>query len=918
MRMQFGVLGPVIAEFDGRRLPIRVGKQRTLLVALLLRVGTLVSAESLIDALWGDDPPATARNTLQVHVKRLRETLGSGLLTTEGLGYRLNVAADTIDKVQFDSLLQSARDSRAAGDLESEWDHLTAALDLWRGPVFADIESSVLDRDYGTALEERRLTTMERRFDVGLALCRHSDLVAELFVATAANPFRERLWCQHLLALCGSGRQSEALSEYESIRSRLADELGLDPGAELRGVRDAVLAGESGPQSRHNLIAPAQLPLSPTAFCGRSAEIGQLDRLLTDDSPIAVITGVGGVGKTALAVQWARRTIDHFGDGQLYVDLRGYDGEQAPVAAEHALDGFLRAMGVAGNHMPDDRAERAALYRSLLQHRRMVIVLDNARSSAQVRPLLPGAPGCRVLVTSRDRLDGLVAREGAHQLTLDVLDGQSAVQLLVRLLPADRVESADAAHRLAHCCDGLPLALRIAAARITTNPYHSVGKLADALADLEDRLGVLSLEGPDASIRAALDLSYRALPTAAARQLRLVGCWIGRDISAGCAAALADLDLAEARVQLDLLSQAHLLFRSQNDRYGMHDLVRAYARERSETEDGPSDRTVDARRGVDWLLEGSAEASVLIAQSGLGRPADLNYPSRNPPTFGNPDDALRWLKEEWETAVTAIELCSGLGWHRACWQLTSKIAAFLEFQAHVKAYETVCATGLGSARASGDELGECTMLSFAGNCARYQGKWQIAATRFREALAIAQRLGDGGMSCRIEGALSVVYVLDGQLEKAEQVLVRGIATAKALDETVVAVYHQLVLTNLLAGRDRQRAETLLLELLDSPAAREDKYAVVMIHSQLSQLALQEKELDRAIEHAETAVSTAQLIGEVIEEADGLVVLGECYIDSDPVGAMSYWGQALDIYQRSDNPQAAELRDRISAATVRAR
>jgi DNA-binding SARP family transcriptional activator/tetratricopeptide (TPR) repeat protein len=914
----FGLLGPLLVTRDDDEVPIRPGKQRILLAALLLQAGRLVTAETLIDALWGDGAPATARNTLQVHVKRLREALGPGLLVTDGSGgYRIDVPPECIDCERWALLLDSARLDRAAENLPAEWDRLSAALALWRGSALADINSPALARDYATALEEQRLSTMERRFDVGLALERHEELASDLAAATAANPLREHLWCQRLLALCRSGRQADALTEYQAVETRLVNELGVDPGPELRGVREVILAGGTALRAPPMPVTiPAQLPRDPTAFTGRRDEVDTLDRLLRD-SPVVVVTGVAGAGKTALAIHWALRRLDLFEDGQLYVDLRGYDDEQGPASPEHVLDAFLRALGVPAERMPDDPTERASLYRSMTQNRRMIIVLDNARSSAQVRRLIPGSAGICVLITSRDRLDGLIARDGARRLALDVLDHSAAVDLLLQLVPADRVESTGAVERLATCCDRLPLALRIAAARIMTNPYQSAGTLADALADLGDRLGVLSLESADTSVRATFSLSYKALPDKPARLLRLIGSHSSADMSAGCAAALADTSRAETNSYLEVLCRAHLLYHSGADRYGMHDLVRAYARERCAAEDSVAARSECARRGVDWLLQGAADAGLMLAPSGLGRPPELHYPPRTPSTFDSVDAALLWLKNEWEEVLAAAGMCADNGWHRACWQLAAKIAPFLQSQAHVSELEALCLTGLRSARTIGDALGECTMLSFAGNCARDQREYKTAIERFTQARDLANRLGDLAMSSRIGGALGAVYVLDGQPEPAEHVLRQGIATARANDDLVMATYHKLVLANLLLRRDSPRAKAMLQELLEATAELDDQYATTMAHGQLAQLALSEGTIEEAANQARTTIRLAQSIGEVIEEADALVVLGECYLDTDPVQALSCWGLALDIYQRTGHPQAVELRKRIAAATAAA-
>lgn len=916
MDVAFGVLGPLTVTIGGQPVSIRSGRQRALLAALVLQPGRSVTASALIDAIWGDRPPATARNTLQVYLMRLRQTLApADIVTTDASGYRIDLPAQATDVGRFAALLADARTAASAGDLDAEFTTLTDALALWRGPALVDIDAEALHRDYGTALEEQRLSAVERRFDVGLALGRHADLVAELAAATADNPLRERFWCQRMLALYRSGRQADALEAYQEINRVLADELGIDPGEELRGVHQAILRGEAAAPGNQPAVVPQQLPPDTSAFCGRADQLGALDRILRPDASVVAVCGVGGVGKTALAVHWGWRCADRFPDGQLYVDLRGYDEDQKPIAPEHALDGFLRALGVTADQMPADAGERAALYRSRLAERRVLVILDNARSSAQVRPLLPAAPGCRVVITSRDRLDGLVARDGAALVELDVLDASTAIELLDRLVPAERSVSVEAAHRLAGRCDGLPLALRIAAARIVTNPQQTTATLADALADESDRLSALSLEGGDVSVRATLDLSYRALPATAARLLRLIATQPGRDITAAGAGALIDLPRGAVAGHLDALCQAHLLFVRGANRFAMHDLVRAYARERSAAEDSPAAVDEGLRRGVDWLLAGTAAASRQVGPSGLHRAPELLYPPADPPLLRDLNEAIQWQHDELDAIVATVEFCEKRGWYRACWELASKASTYLDSLAYWDEHDVTCQAGLRAARAGHDESGECMMLCLIALRTWKRGADGAAISQYETALEVAERLADRRMISRIEGSLGALYQRIGEPERSEELLRRAISSSKEQQDLVAATYHEINLGYLLLRTKSPETAALLTGLLESAQRLNDPYAMLTVHIQLAEFDRTAGRLTDAADHAAEALRYARIGRRVIEEAEALVTLGECTIDTDRAQALNCWRLALDIYESRQSLLAAELRDRISAATA---
>ncbi|MDN3358162.1 transcriptional regulator [Actinomadura sp. DC4] len=573
-------------------MPIQAPKQRIILACLLLEADHTVPISTLIDRLWEAAPPARAHTTLHVHIRRLRQTLGSAArIQTRPKGYLIDTTPAGTDVQTFDTLLRRARDTAAPAETLPP---LREAVELWRGPILADVPSESLHNEDVPRLTERCLEATEQLFSAELALGNHEGIVADLMALTARFPFRERLRGQLMLALYRGGRQADALEAYRSGARLLREELGLSPGDELNTLHEGILTGTAeratprlagtdvvrlAPQRSGGRTsdAPAQLPADVVPFGGREAEIAHLSARGRGQLLISVVTGMAGVGKTALAVRFGHRVKDRHPDGQLFADLRGH-AEGAALDASVVLQRFLRALGVPRERIPADLDEQAALYRSLLAGRRVLIVLDNARSSRQVRPLLPGSPACRVVVTSRCRLDGLVARDGADQFALGTLDHDVAVRVLRDVLGAERSDAEpEALCRLVQICGRLPLALRIAASRLKQAPGRSIRQLADELTDEDRRLPGLSIEDDDTALLSAFDLSYRLLPDAAAQMFRLLGSHPGPEWDPAVAAAAAGVSRARSRQALQALAAAHLLIETRRERYAMHELVRLYA-----------------------------------------------------------------------------------------------------------------------------------------------------------------------------------------------------------------------------------------------------------------------------------------------------------------------------------------------------
>ncbi|MGH8792764.1 MAG: BTAD domain-containing putative transcriptional regulator [Stackebrandtia sp.] len=618
MRVEFGILGPLEVLRDGEsvRLPGRV--QPRLLAVLLTEAGRVVPLGRIVEAIWDADPPNTARRQVQNNAALLRKLLG-GFVEPVGEGYRILLDDDQLDSRRFEATVRAARERSEAGDREAALDALREGLSLWRGPALAGLSGRLIESG-AQRLDEAKLAAIEERVDLELRLGREEQVAAEVRGLTLQHPFRERLAGQLMLALYRAGHGGEALEAYEAVRSRLAEELGVDPGQRLRDLHSAILREDSaldatalrpdqwapGAGGGPAMPTPAQLPADTAAFAGRDDQLAKLDELLDAGEGAAVlstVTGIGGVGKTALAVHWAHQRRGRFPDGQLHVNLRGFDRGE-PVSPQEALNGFLRALGQSGDSIPSDIDEAAALYRSLLADKHMLVLLDNARDVAQVRPLMPASPGTFALVTSRDRLAGLTALDDARPLRLDTLDQSDCLELLANLLGVQRVRAeAEAAQRLAEVCGRLPLAIRIAAANLAAQPHV---EFADFIAELEgaDRLKLLTVDGdPDAAVAATFDHSHRALHAEAQDLFMRLGLIPGHDFTPALAAAVVDRPDSENKLLLDRLENAHLLEQHQPGRYRFHDLLKEYAKQRADVVLNDADRAAVRDRVVEWYYQ---------------------------------------------------------------------------------------------------------------------------------------------------------------------------------------------------------------------------------------------------------------------------------------------------------------------------
>ena len=621
---------------DGEPVAVPAGRCHVLLATLLLRPNQFLSVDELVDRVWDGDPPSAGRahKTLQMVVRRLRVALGDAdCVRTRPGGYQAAVEPDQLDLLRFRALAGS-------GDFG-------AASALWRGSVLANVPSERLHREDVPQLVNERLAVLERRIDADLDQGLSGELVAELRSLVAEHPLREPFWRHLMLALYRSGQQAEALSAYQDVRTNLADELGLDPGPELKTLHQQILRAEVSPGRRRQV--PRQLPAGVRNFVGREEEL----RLLDKASGVAVVHGVGGVGKTALVLKWAREVREDFPDGDLYVNLRGFDPEARPIDPSAAAETLLVGLGV--EEIPVNADARFALLRTTLVGRRLLLVLDNAASVRQVLPLLPGAAGVRVVITSRNQLRALVSQHDATAIGLRQLDFEAARSLLAAVLGGHRVDTEPKpAREIVERCAGLPLALRVFAERVLRFPDTSLREFADELA--ASRLDALS-DFEDVDVRTVFSWSYRALDAESARMFRLLSVHPGPDFDVSAAAALASVSVAQARRLMERLVADHLVQSRTPGRYDLHDLLRTYAAELC------GDDETAAFRLTEWYvhtLENATNFQTTMVQVQAGEVTSGVVPQE----FSSWFDTLVWRRQEWANLKAVMFAALARGWHR--------------------------------------------------------------------------------------------------------------------------------------------------------------------------------------------------------------------------------------------------------------
>lgn len=700
--MWFQILGPMrVTDHSGTR-PVAGVRQRVLLGALLAHANQPMHAERLAEIVWDGAPPARAVPTLRTYVTRLRKSLGQGAsrIIARDTGYLAEVGPEEVDALAFEAWCRDVGVAVHSGAWADASEAACRALALWQGAALVDVPSQALRDAWLPRLEQLRIQVTEWRIEAGLHLGGHEQLIPQLRNLTVDHPMREHFHAQLILALARSGRHAEALAAYQDARRTLVDELGIEPGQQLRQLHEQILAGNielpqptsppfASPSSQsvsrvgHQSDKPQQLPVAIRHFVGREKELKALTELLEQGTGaggaivISAIGGTAGVGKTALAVHWARLHADRFPDGQLYLNLHGFDPSGAPMPPADALRRFLATLGVPGHRIPAELDELAALYRSRLADRRQLIFLDNAHDAAQVRPLLPGSPGCLVLVTSRSQLAELVALDGAVPLTLDLLTVDEAYELLTRRLGRERLTThKGAADELIRACARLPLALNIAAARATFHPTLPLPELVDDLRDTRRCLDTLGMGDSAANIRAVFSWSYHGLDAEAARAFRLLGLHPGPDIGLEAASALTALDHTGTRRVLDELTRAHLVTEHAPGRFAFHDLLRAYAAEQAHAREVKTEQEAALRRLCDFYLHTARNADHVLHPYRPPVLSDPPAPDTRPTRLSDVTMALAWLKTEYPNVQAVQSMAVARRWYRTVWQMAWTLCTF--------------------------------------------------------------------------------------------------------------------------------------------------------------------------------------------------------------------------------------------------
>jgi DNA-binding SARP family transcriptional activator/tetratricopeptide (TPR) repeat protein len=941
--VEFGLLGPLVVRAGDAPVVVSAGKQRVLLAALLLRANQVVAAAELAEMVWEGSPPETARVTLQNYVKRLRHALGPAgyeRIVTRPAGYLIEVGPGELDLARFAELRASGLAAARAGAWDSAVAQLGAALGLWRGQPLADVPSRVLAVAEVPRLAGMRLEAAEVRIGAELHLGRHREVIAELQALTAAEPLRERLHELLMLALYRSGQQAAALAAYLQARRQLIDKLGIEPGPGLRELNQKILrsdpallpppapaaaggirlpaprpAAGDGSSGRPEAV-PSMLPDAVPGFAGRSRELAALSAMI-GGGPVMItaISGTAGVGKTALALQWAHQAAARFPDGQLYVNLHGFDPIRTPAAPAEAIRGFLDALGVPPRRIPRARDAQAGLYRSLLAKRRMLIVLDNARDEQQVRSLLPASPGSLVLVTSRSQLGGLAAADGARLLILDVLSHAEAVQMLTARLGAARAAAEpEGTSEVASLCGCLPLALAVAAARAAARPRCPLAVLAAELADAASRLDALDTGDPGASVRAVFSWSTRQLTGEAARMFRLLGVHPGPDISVPAAASLAGHAQPQAHRLLRELARAHLVAEHVPGRYVFHDLLRAYAAEQAHAHDSQDDRDAAVGRVLDHYLHTAARAALLLNPAmelvALAPPR----PGAAPGELADHRQAMAWFDEEHQVLLAAVTLAAGSGFDSHAWQLPWATSSFLHARGHWQEGAAAQRTALAAATRLDDAAAQALSARLLANACTDLGDYDQARGHCASSLTLYQRLGDRLGQAKIHRSLGALAERQGHyadaLGHAEQALRLYQAIGDKVPEAgalnAVGWYHGLL-------GDYQQARVFCRQALALSAETGHRWTEADAWDSLGYAEQHLGNLAEAAACYQHALTIFRESGARVTEADTLTRLGDTHHAAGELAqARQAWQQALAILGDLQHPDIGQLRAKLAS------
>ncbi|WP_436492457.1 BTAD domain-containing putative transcriptional regulator [Actinokineospora sp. HUAS TT18] len=895
------VLGPIEVVGPAGPAALVGGRQRAVLAALALHPGTMLPFTRLVDALWGEEPPRTAIKTLHSHVARIRQALAAAglppMVVTREPGYVLTAPRTSIDAHLFTELVDRALVARQRGSLDAAATDLRAAVALWRGDALADAPVEGWAAGEVDRLHELRLSTLEELYDVEVRVGRHQEVLGEVSRLRSEHPTRERLTGVHMLALYRSGRQAEALAAFQKLRHTLADQLGVDPGPEVDALhtailrRDSTLDAPAPPVVVTASVVPAQLPARVGHFTGRDDEVNALDTLLeaADDLPIAVICGPAGMGKTSLAVQWAHKATRHFPDGQLFLDLRGHDPKSA-MTGDDALAHLLRSLDVPDDRMPTSPQEKAALYRTLVSGKRFLVVIDNAGRAEDVLPLVPSGRNL-LLVTSRTSLAALSTRHDLRVIAVDALAHAAAVSLLSSVLGADRVgREAGPAARLARLCGGMPLALRIAAARLVGHPKRPIADFAAELSTA-GRLDSLAVEGDTRTVRAVLASAYHPLGEQPARLFRRLGLHPGPTFSTHLGAAVCGVDRSVGGNALDELSVAHLVTAVGADRYRFHDLTRVFARQCA-APDEPADV---GERLLDWYLLVAHRANQLINPARDVVTPDIRFPTAVVP-FDDQHAALAFLDAERDNFLPVVQHARETGRPTQAWHLTYLLTSFYEASGHWHERVELCRQGAAAAADLADPLAESEMLRGLGVAFFMTRRLQDALDTNTRALDVARRAGDLSGEGHIYNNIANTHAELRRFDDAIAAHMSAVDRCAAADNALGLALSRRNLghTYIRMGKADLSVEPLTLALhafRDLGISRLEANTL----DTLGEAYLQRADFGLALEHFDSAVSISREIGDRWLEWETLLDAGLVHLArADYPAALTHFESALAI------------------------
>ncbi|OKI20786.1 SARP family transcriptional regulator [Nocardiopsis sp. TSRI0078] len=768
---------------DGRPVPVGGPRQCCVLGALLVHLGREVTIEQLIGYLWNDDPPRTARSVIQVQISHLRRALPGTIATTSG-GYTLDVEPDSVDLHRFRNL----QDRAAAAEPKAAIELLERALECWRGVPFSGVGSEYLDHSVVAPLKEEYWSSVIAWATCALELGRYSDVVSRLTPVVSEELFRERLHHLLITALWRDNERARALSVYEELRTRLAEELGVDPGPELVALHTRILRedppeeGAEDPSSGEpgtRFVVRNDLPRDLPDFTGRQESLRRLDEVARageDRAQVCVITGSGGEGKTTTAVRFGYEAAKRYPDGQLFIDLYGYTTDREPLDAASALGALLRAVGVEPEAVPETLDERSALWRATLMGRRALLVLDNAASYAQVSPLLLSSPGSMTLITTRNELSGL---SGARFLSLGVFDEHSSLELLGRVLGEERVQrEPDQAREIVRICGGLPLALRVVAGRMLSRPKWSFAHVARRLGEQNRRFRELQVEGQ--SVESAIDLSFQSLNRDQSRAFLLLGLMIGSTIDLGGAAALLDMTVEGADDILQELVGVCLLEEPQGDVYRLHDLIGAFSRDRAAMVLSTEEIDAAKLRLAEQYMATAQHAADLLGPRGH---EDVEVRPGYRTELAGREDAENWFSLHQENLAETIEYFASHDNGEYAWRMADAVWRFYALHGQMGLLISSHQRALQISDKQGNRRGRAVTLIGLGIAHCLSGRFDESLDLLTEARNLLDSTGDSRGLVRVLANLGMVYERVGRLADAAEAVQGVLDHAAQLGDT---------------------------------------------------------------------------------------------------------------------------------------